>query len=79
MKAIALVACLALAGCCPPKYLYAPVPQNLIPREPELPTIRSEELQCISDDAYTRLAERDRALRQINAELRALLDANPIR
>lgn len=79
MKAAALLACLALAGCCPPKYLYAPVPQNLIPASPELPKIESSALQCLSDDTYLRLAERDRALIQNNAELRALLDANPVR
>lgn len=73
LKAAALLVCLALAGCCPPKYLYASAPANLIPRPPELPKIESAALQCLSDDTYTRLAERDRALRQNNAELRALL------
>lgn len=67
------VLALLLAGCCPPKYLYAPVPQNLIPREPELPKIESAALQCLTDLTYIDLATRDRLLRQDNAELRALL------
>lgn len=79
MKSIALAACLALAGCCPPKYIYSAAPANLIPREPELPKIESAALQCLSDQAYIDLATRDRLLRQDNAELRALLNANPTR
>lgn len=73
MKLIALVVCLALVGCCPPKYIYSAVPQNLIPREPNLPKIESEALQCLSDQAYIDLATRDRLLRQDNTYLRALL------
>lgn len=77
MKAAALVACLALAACCPPKYIYSAAPANLIPREPELPKIESAALQCLSNKTYIDLATRDQLLRQDNAELRALLGATP--
>lgn len=77
MKSIALAVCLALVGCCPPKYIYSAAPANLIPRPPELPKIESAALRCLSDQTYIDLATRDRALRQDNAELRALLGATP--
>lgn len=62
-----------LVGCSTHSYLYRPVPAALVPQKPDLPTIRAAELQCLSDDAYLRLANRDRLQRQYAAELRALL------
>ena len=77
MKSIALAVCLALAGCCPPKYIYSAAPANLIPRRPELPKIESAELQCLSNKTYIDLATRDQLLRQDNTDLRALLGVAP--
>lgn len=76
MKPLAAVLLLiALGGCAKPPVEYRPVPLHLIPIRPQLPTVRADELRCLSDDAYLRLVERDRMLRQNNEELRALLGA----
>lgn len=76
MKPLAAVLLLiALGGCAKPPVEYRPVPLHLIPIRPQLPTVRADELRCLSDDAYSRLVERDRLLRQNNEELRALLGA----
>lgn len=66
-----------LVGCMSPKIEYRPIPAMLVPPAPTLPTIKAAELACLSDDAYLRLAARDRALRQYTAELGALLGAAP--
>lgn len=66
----------ALVGCSTHSYLYRPVPAEMIPAEPTLPTVSADEMRCLSDDAYLRLAERDRVRRQYADELRALLDTN---
>ena len=76
MKPLAAVLLLiALGGCAKPPVEYRPVPLHLIPIRPQLPTVRADELRCLSDDAYSRLVERDRLLRQNNEELRALMGA----
>ena len=76
MKPLAAVLLLiAIVGCAKPPVEYRPVPLHLIPDRPQLPTVRADELRCLSDDAYLRLVERDRMLRQNNDELRALLGA----
>lgn len=76
MKPLAAVLLLiAIGGCARPPVEYRPVPFHLIPVRPELPTVRADELRCLPDDAYLRLVERDRMLRQNNEELRALLGA----
>lgn len=69
--AVAIVA--LLTGCTTHSYIYRPIPANLIPLEPEVPKIKAEELQCLSDSAYERLANRDRMRKQYADELRALL------
>lgn len=71
---VALVAwLLSLAGCSTHSYLYRPIPAEMIPPVPTLPTIKSSELSCLSDEVYLRLAERDRLRKRYADELRALL------
>lgn len=73
MKAAAVLALsLILAGCAspPPAYVTAPLP---LPPKPELPVVHGAELQCLSADAYTRLANRDRILRHYVEQLRAVI------
>ena len=70
-----LILLTAICGCAKPPVEYRPVPLHLIPIRPQLPTVRADELRCLSDDAYLRLVERDRILRQNNDELRELLGA----
>ncbi len=65
-----------LAGCTTHSYLYQPVPAYLIPGKPDFPKIKSSELACLSDDAYERLANRDRIRQQYEDELRALLETH---
>lgn len=76
MRALPLLTLLLLAGCsAAPAVEYQPVPAWLIPPAPELPSIHSGDLACLSDQTYFDLASRDRALRNYAAELRALLEA----
>ena len=37
-------------------YVQEPLP---LPERPEVPTIKGEELMCLSDEAYAKLVERD--------------------
>ena len=71
-RALALTL-LALAGCAAPRIEYRPIRDGLIPEKPALPTVSADELHCLSDDAYVRLAVRERLRAQESAELRALL------
>ncbi|MEI2742734.1 MAG: hypothetical protein V9G63_16345 [Candidatus Competibacter sp.] len=68
---------LALAGCGAPRIEYRPIPAALIPEKPALPTVTAAELRCLSDDAYLRLAARERLRARESAELRALLGDPP--
>lgn len=54
---VLLVATCSIVGCATVEYV--PVPLDL-PDRPILPTVKSTELQCLSDDVYTRLVQRDR-------------------
>lgn len=65
-----------LAGCACPSPDYRPVPAWLIPVKPVVPALTSDELSCLADDVYLRLAERDRQCWQYARELRALLGPN---
>lgn len=73
MRLLPALLLIAIVGCAKPPVEYRPVPLHLIPERPQLPTIKADELRCLSDDAYLRLVERDRMLRQNNDELRALM------
>jgi hypothetical protein len=63
----------ALVGCACPPQSYQTVPTWLVPAKPTVPTVMAADLMCLSDDAYTRLAERDQACWQHVRELRAVL------
>jgi hypothetical protein len=63
----------AVVGCARSPQVYTPVPTWLVPGQPTVPTVMAADLACLSDDTYTRLAERDRACWQYARELRALL------
>ena len=76
MCALILPVLLLIAGCVStPSVEYQPVPAWLIPPAPELPSIPSSDLACLSNQTYFDLATRDRALRNYAAELRALLES----
>lgn len=71
MKAI--LPLLFLVGCACPQQEYRVVPAWLVPAKPTVETVRADELTCLSDEAYLRLANRDRACWRYAEELRALL------
>jgi uncharacterized lipoprotein YajG len=75
MKAFALAALLLLAGCSTSSEIrYRTVPASLIPDPPVLPTVRADELKCLSDETYAKLVVRDKLRKQHANELRALLE-----
>lgn len=75
MKKLALAAIMILSGCAtPPEIHYQTVPASLIPDPPVVPTIPAEQLKCLSDQTYDRLATRDKLRKQYAKELRALLE-----
>lgn len=69
---LTVILVLALIGCTP-TVEYRAVPSWLVPNQPVVPTVRAEDLRCLSDETYLNLAERDRAAWQYVRELRALL------
>lgn len=73
---VALIAVALVAGCAQERIVYQPLPAWIIPPAPELPTLQSEELRCLSDDAYTRLVMRDRLRANDQLLLRSLLGAH---
>ena len=81
MVALAVLFFLIMVGAtqmgCAPRIEYQPVPHWLIPTKPVVATVQADSLQCLSEETYTRLAERDRACWQYARELRALLEAAP--
>jgi hypothetical protein len=64
---------LVLVGGCAVQYRYVPIPPNLIPPRAELPKIPAAELECLTDETYTKLVERDRAQRFELAQWRAVV------
>jgi hypothetical protein len=72
MKPLLLAVLLLLSGCTV-AYRYVPVPINLIPPRAELPTIGSDQLQCLSDETYTALVTRERNLLDELDDYRALI------
>ena len=68
-----VVVIMGLTGCACPSPEYRAIPAWLIPAKPMVETVRADELQCLSDDVYLRLAKRDRACWNYAGELRALL------
>lgn len=77
MPAFAGMTMLALlAGCATaPRVIVHPV-ELMLPARPPLPHIAADELRCLSDDAYSRLVERERAIKTDDAKLRAIIRAN---
>jgi hypothetical protein len=69
----ALLPLLLLVGCACPQPEYRAVPTWLVPIQPTVETVKSDELNCLSDEAYLKLAKRDRACWRYAGELRALL------
>lgn len=63
-----------MAGCTTPAIEYVTTPLPLPPR-PELPSVSGEQLQCLSDEAYTALANRDRQRREYAELLESIIQS----
>ena len=69
----ALLPLLLLTGCACPSSEYRAVPAFLVPIQPTVEIVQSNELICLNDETYLKLAKRDRACWRYAGELRALL------
>lgn len=81
---IVLLAVWHIAGCSTHSYLYRPVPAALIPKKPDLESIKSTEIPrceaaqnpCMTDETYVKFVKNNDALKQQIDELRALLEVS---
>ena len=64
---------LAIAGCAKPNVEYRPIPAMLVPSPPRYESVKSEELACLQDSTYEKMARNFISCKQNNEELRALL------
>jgi hypothetical protein len=63
---------LILSACASTRFVCPDVPD--IPR-PGLPSIEASEVQCLTDETWNKLVQRERARREYAEELEAVLDA----
>jgi hypothetical protein len=63
---------LLLCGCTT-AYRYVTIPPHLIPLQSELPRVYAAELECLADETYLRMVERERALRYELEQYRTLV------
>lgn len=69
------LALLLLSGCSREVIRYAPVPADLVPPAPKYESVEPDEVMCLTDSVYERLARNFLACKQYGTELRALLVA----
>jgi len=63
MKPVVYLAIYMLSGCTTEAIRYQSIPLPL-PAKPELPTVSRLELECLSDEVYSRLAYRELLLKK---------------
>ncbi|KMQ75342.1 hypothetical protein [Marinobacter subterrani] len=63
-----------LTGCTTPAIEYVTTPLPVPPR-PELPSVSGEQLQCLSDETYTALVNRDRQRRDYAELLESIIQS----
>ena len=63
---------LAIAGCAK-QVEYMPIPEMLVPSPPRYENVKSEELACLQDSTYEKMARNFISCKQHVEELRALL------
>jgi len=63
---------LAIAGCAK-QVEYRPIHEMLVPSPPRYESVKSEELACLQDSTYEKMARNFISCKQNNEELRALL------
>jgi len=64
---------LAIAGCAKQSVEYRPIPEMLVPSMPRYESVKSDELMCLSDSTYEKIARNFISCKQHVDELRALL------
>jgi hypothetical protein len=73
MKSATVLILAALLGGCAVSYRYVAVPPHLIPLQAELTRVHAEELECLADETYIKLGEREQEIRYELDQYRALL------
>ena len=63
---------LAIAGCAK-QVEYRPIPEMLVPSQPRYESVKSDELMCLPDSTYEKMARNFVSCKQHVEELRALL------
>lgn len=63
-----------LAGCATPRVEYVTAPLPMPPR-PELPAIPGEALQCLAEEDYRAVVQRDRLRREYAEQLEAVIES----
>lgn len=71
--AMPLFAVWMLVGCSAPKIEYRSIPEYLVPPEPKYESVKSDEVMCLTDSVYERLARNFLSCKQYSEELRSLL------
>lgn len=77
MFAIIMFVVWLLVGCSSPKIEYQPIPKYLIPPTPKYESVKADEVMCLTNSAYERLARNFLSCKQYGEELRALLGVSP--
>jgi hypothetical protein len=75
-RVAALFLVLVLAGCTT-AYRYVVVPPHLIPIQADPPSVYAVELECLTDETYLKLVEREQTIRFEIDQYRALLGRSP--
>jgi len=76
MRLILTFLAVATLTACTPSVVYRPV-QLPLPPEPDYPTVQAAEVECLADDTWARIVERDLARKQYAERLRqVILDNN---
>jgi len=70
--ALATGSMLAAAGCTHTEYVQTPLPR---PPRPNVPTLSGDQLQCLSDDAYKAIVNRDRAKTEHIERLESVIES----
>lgn len=73
IRSSALLTVLLLAGCA--TTVYRPVPLPLAQR-PVLQPVSRADLQCLKDDVYTKIVNRERGYKDWGLKLEAIIEAN---
>lgn len=72
VKVIVITLIILGSGCT--RTVYKPVPLDR-PERPALPAVEAQALQCLSDDTFSRILEREQLRREYAEELEVIIDS----